>query len=62
MRDALGAFAVGVEELPAYEPRLKGTVEALNVAAEAMLFSVLPCYTHAPTLTGGRRPGAAEPP
>ncbi|MEV5676464.1 transposase family protein [Streptomyces sp. NPDC052179] len=52
--DAMGAFAVAVIDLPAYTPHLKGTVEALNDAAEEMHFAVLPRYTHRQKLTGGR--------
>lgn len=44
--DALGAFAVRVDDLPAYGAHLKGTVETINGAAEKMLFAVLPRYTH----------------
>lgn len=44
--DALGAFAVRVDDLPAYSAHLKGTVETINGAAEKMLFAALPRYTH----------------
>ncbi|WP_234321874.1 transposase family protein [Streptomyces xanthophaeus] len=43
---ALGAFAVPVDDLPAYKPYRKGTVEALNGAVEEMLLVSLPGYTH----------------
>ncbi|WP_078993155.1 Mu transposase C-terminal domain-containing protein [Streptomyces sp. MMG1121] len=42
---ALGAFAVPVDDLPAYTPYRKGTVEALNGALEEMLLVSLPGYT-----------------
>ncbi|MEU8943680.1 Mu transposase C-terminal domain-containing protein [Streptomyces goshikiensis] len=42
---ALGAFAVPVDDLPAYKPYRKGTVEALNGAVEEMLLVSLPGYT-----------------
>lgn len=51
---ALGAFAVPVVDLPAYSPHLKGTIEALNGAAEEMLFVSMPRYVHRQRLTGGR--------
>ncbi|MCY0935165.1 Mu transposase C-terminal domain-containing protein [Streptomyces sp. H34-S4] len=43
---ALGAFAVPVDDLPAYKPYRKGTIEALNGAVEEMLLVSLPGYTH----------------
>ncbi|MFJ5635731.1 AAA family ATPase [Streptomyces goshikiensis] len=43
---ALGAFAVPVDDLPAYKPYRKGTVEALNGAVEEMLLVSLPGNTH----------------
>lgn len=42
---ALGGFAVPVDDLPAYKPYRKGTVEALNGAVEEMLLVALPGYT-----------------
>ncbi|WP_229919782.1 transposase family protein [Streptomyces minutiscleroticus] len=42
---ALGGFAVRVDDLPAYKPYRKGTVEALNGAVEEMLLVSLPGYT-----------------
>ncbi|WP_443059401.1 Mu transposase C-terminal domain-containing protein [Streptomyces sp. NBC_00435] len=36
------------EDLPAYSPHLKGTVENLNRCADRMLFAVLPGYTTTP--------------
>jgi putative transposase len=42
---ALGAFAVPVDDLPAYKPYRKGTIEALNGAVEEMLLVSLPGYT-----------------
>lgn len=50
-RTVLGAFGVldaKVEDLPAYSPHLKGTVENLNRCANRMLFAVLPGYTLTP--------------
>ncbi|MFF1498176.1 Mu transposase C-terminal domain-containing protein [Streptomyces sp. NPDC058304] len=43
---ALGGFAVPVDDLSAYKPYRKGTVEALNGAVEEMLLVSLPGYTH----------------
>ncbi|WP_329256689.1 Mu transposase C-terminal domain-containing protein [Streptomyces pseudovenezuelae] len=54
--DALGHFAVPVQDLPAYRPDLKGSIENLNRCAERMRFASLPRYTHAPSLR--LRPGA----
>ncbi|WP_406410612.1 hypothetical protein [Streptomyces sp. NBC_01614] len=34
--DALGHFAVPVQDLPAYRPDLKGSIENLNRCAERM--------------------------
>jgi putative transposase len=51
---AMGGFAVAVVDLPAYTPHLKGTVEALNGAAEEMHFVLLPRYLHRQRLTGGK--------
>lgn len=57
--DALGHFAVPVQDLPPYRPELKGTVENLNCCAEKMFFASLPRYTHAPSTR--LRPGAGSP-
>ncbi|PWK61822.1 putative transposase [Streptomyces sp. CG 926] len=46
---ALGALGTRVEDLPAYSPHLKGTVENLNRCADRMLFAALPGYTLTPT-------------
>ncbi|WP_280470601.1 Mu transposase C-terminal domain-containing protein [Nocardia farcinica] len=51
--DALGAFAVRVVDLPGFSPFLKGTVEAVNGAAEEMLFAEMPRYTHRQTGISG---------
>ncbi|WP_431972599.1 Mu transposase C-terminal domain-containing protein [Nocardia sp. bgisy134] len=51
--EAMGAFAVRVVDLPGYTPYLKGTVEAVNRAAEEMLFARLPRYTHRQTQING---------
>lgn len=53
--DALGAFAVRVDDLPGYTPHLKGTVETVNGAMERMLVCEMPCYTHAQTGINGAR-------
>ncbi|MFI0777292.1 Mu transposase C-terminal domain-containing protein [Streptomyces sp. NPDC021212] len=58
---ALGAFAVPVVDLPAYNPHLKGTIEALNDAVEEMLFVSMPRYVHQQQLTGGRTADPDEP-
>ena len=50
----LAGFAVRVVALPAYTPHLKGTVEAVNGAADQMLFAGLPRYSHAQPLANGR--------
>ncbi|WP_189960080.1 Mu transposase C-terminal domain-containing protein [Streptomyces alanosinicus] len=47
-KTVLGAFTdldTKFEDLPAYSPHLKGTVENLNRCADRMLFAVLPGYT-----------------
>jgi putative transposase len=59
--EALGAFAVPVQDLPAYRPELKGTVENLNRCAQRMLFASLPRYRHAPTAAVRRRAGDQDP-
>ncbi|GGO97964.1 Mu transposase C-terminal domain-containing protein [Wenjunlia tyrosinilytica] len=51
---ALGAFAVPVQDLPAYTPHLKGTVESLNDAVEQMLLVSLPGYTRRARPSGAR--------
>jgi hypothetical protein len=51
----LAGFAVKVEDLPAYMPHLKGSVETVNGAAsERMFVAGLPRYTKAPRLANGR--------
>ncbi|MFJ3928535.1 Mu transposase C-terminal domain-containing protein [Streptomyces sp. NPDC090022] len=52
---AFGALVVEVEDLPAYTPHLKGTVEGLNRAVEVMFLAALPGYVRQPR--PGRRPG-----
>ncbi|KPI33406.1 Integrase catalytic region, partial [Actinobacteria bacterium OV450] len=52
---AFGALEVEVEDLPAYTPHLKGTVEGLNRAVESMFLAALPGYVRQPR--PGRRPG-----
>ncbi|WP_344646475.1 transposase family protein, partial [Streptomyces durmitorensis] len=50
-KTVLGAFTdldTKFEDLPAYSPHLKGTVENLNRCADLMLFAVLPGYTLTP--------------
>ncbi|MEW2418897.1 Mu transposase C-terminal domain-containing protein [Streptomyces sp. NPDC046866] len=59
-KTVLGAFGVlnsKFEDLPAYSPHLKGTVENLNRCADRMLFAVLPGYT----LTPKPRPAKKKP-
>ena len=41
----LAGFAVKVEDLPAYMPHLKGSVETVNGASERMFVAGLPRYT-----------------
>ncbi|MFJ8313121.1 MULTISPECIES: Mu transposase C-terminal domain-containing protein [unclassified Streptomyces] len=57
---ALGAFAVPVDDLPAYKPYRKGTVEALNGALEEMLLVSLPGYTRRARPVGVYRPDVVE--
>ncbi|MEU9446781.1 Mu transposase C-terminal domain-containing protein [Streptomyces sp. NPDC048304] len=65
-RTVLGAFGVldvKAEDLPAYSPHLKGTVENLNRCADRMLFAVLPGYTFAPKpRRAKKKPDTDEPP
>ncbi|GAA2288404.1 hypothetical protein GCM10010145_68500 [Streptomyces ruber] len=56
---ALGGFAVPVDDLPAYKPYRKGTVEALNGAVEEMLLVSLPGYTRRARPAGAHRPDEA---
>ncbi|RRQ26222.1 ISNCY family transposase [Rhodococcus sp. Eu-32] len=60
--EALGAFAVRVDDLPAYSAHLKGTVETINGAAEKMLFAALPRYTHRQTQINGTPTDPSQPP
>lgn len=53
---ALGGFAVPVEDLPAYTPYRKGTIEALNSAVEEMFLVSLPGYTRRARPMGAHRP------
>nr|WP_244943633.1 transposase family protein [Streptomyces inhibens] len=53
---ALGGFAVPVEDLPAYTPYRKGTIEALNSAVEEMFLVSLPGYTRRARPVGVHRP------
>lgn len=50
----LAGFAVKVEDLPAYRPHLKGSVETVNGASERMFVAGLPRYTKGPRLANGR--------
>ncbi|MGW3643458.1 transposase [Streptomyces sp. NPDC005166] len=45
---AFEALDVTVEDLPAYTPHLKGTVEGLNRAVESMFLAALPGYARQP--------------
>jgi len=60
--EALGAFAVGVEDLPGHHPHLKGTVEALNGAVEQMFLAGLPRYVHAQRLVNRQVADVDQPP
>jgi putative transposase len=51
---AFDLLDVGVEDLPAYTPHLKGTVEGLNRAVEPMFLAGLPGYARQPR--PGKRP------
>ncbi|WP_435836566.1 transposase [Streptomyces asoensis] len=56
-RTVIAAFDlldVTVEDLPAYTPHLKGTVEGLNRAVESMFLTALPGYARQPR--PGKRP------
>lgn len=55
---AFQALDVAVEDLPAYTPHLKGTVEGLNRSVERMLLASLPGYVHQPR--PGKRPGGPK--
>lgn len=57
---ALGGFAVPVDDLPAYKPYRKGTVEALNGAVEQMLLVSLPGYTRRARPAQAHRPDPVE--
>ncbi|MFC9056709.1 Mu transposase C-terminal domain-containing protein [Streptomyces sp. NPDC057074] len=57
---ALGGFAVPVEDLPAYKPYRKGTVEALNSAVEEMFLVSLPGYTRRARPVGAHLPDAVD--
>lgn len=56
----LGGFAVPVEDLPAYTPYRKGTIEALNSAVEEMFLVSLPGYTHRARPAGTHHTDQAE--
>lgn len=51
---AFDVLVVTVEDLPAYTPHLKGTVEGLNRSVEAMFLAALPGYARQPR--PGKRP------
>lgn len=55
-------FGVGVQDLPGYSPWLKGRVEALNGAADKMLFSRMPRYTDGPKQVNGKPFDPGAPP
>ncbi|WP_311574679.1 transposase family protein [Streptomyces lancefieldiae] len=57
---ALGGFAVPVDDLPAYKPYRKGTIEALNGAVEEMLLVSLPGYTRRARPAEAFRPDLME--
>ncbi|XTP10843.1 Mu transposase C-terminal domain-containing protein (plasmid) [Streptomyces albus subsp. chlorinus] len=57
-RTVLGVFGTlgaRVDDLPAYSPHLKGTVENLNRSADRMLFAALPGHTTIPAPRHGRK-------
>ncbi|WP_406053498.1 hypothetical protein OG462_44645 [Streptomyces sp. NBC_01077] len=54
MTAAFGALVMTVEDLPAYGPHLKGTVEGRNRAVETMFLAALPGYARQPR--PGKRP------
>ncbi|MFC1431361.1 Mu transposase C-terminal domain-containing protein [Streptacidiphilus sp. N1-3] len=58
VQDAFVVLKVEVEDLPAYTPHLKGTVEGLNRSVERMFLAALPGYVHQPR--PGKRPGAPK--
>lgn len=59
---ALTDLKTKCEDLPAYSPHLKGTVENLNRCADRMLFAVLPGYTLTPKpRRTKKKPDADEP-
>ncbi|WP_342215364.1 transposase [Nocardia cyriacigeorgica] len=51
--EALGAFAVRVDDLAPYTPFGKGSVEMVNGAVKKMLFAGMPRYTHRQTQVNG---------
>ncbi|MGW7261774.1 transposase [Streptomyces sp. NPDC054834] len=67
-RTVLGVFGTlgaEVDDLPAYSPHLKGTVENLNRSADRMLFAALPGYTVTPSPRRSKKESAdcdAPPP
>jgi len=61
VKKALGAFAVTLDDLPAYSPHLKGTVEGRNKHIKRMLIAALPGFTRPQTLRNGK-PVAEHPP
>lgn len=58
--EALGVLAVRVQDLPAYRPDLKGTVENLNGCVVDMFCVALPGYTRAPSATPRPRSKKAD--
>ncbi|OKJ85684.1 transposase [Streptomyces sp. CB02400] len=55
---AFDLLDVAVEDLPAYTPHLKGTVEGLNRAVESMFLASLPGYARQPR--PGKRPSRSK--
>ncbi|WP_435863888.1 Mu transposase C-terminal domain-containing protein [Streptomyces microflavus] len=55
---AFDVLDVTVEDLPAYTPHLKGTVEGLNRAVESMFLAALPGYARQPR--PGKRPSSPK--
>jgi putative transposase len=54
----LAGFAVKVEDLPAYMPHLKGSVETVNGALERMFVAGLPSVHEGPA--SGQRPAGGS--
>ncbi|WP_373685332.1 Mu transposase C-terminal domain-containing protein [Streptomyces lunaelactis] len=58
----LGTLGADVDDLPAYSPHLKGTVENLNRSVDRMLFAALPGYTVTPAPRRVKNAADSPPP